>query len=107
MAAGHELYQRAVQVVGDVDEIENDFVNASAGLHCLQGYAQVLAALRDCPFAFSGSAEKPDPWRPVGVIAFQSRLGAAQAFVINIPVFLDHAFMRSVGHICITGSEQH
>lgn len=30
--AGREIYQRAVQVVGDVDEIENDFVNTTADL---------------------------------------------------------------------------
>ena len=30
--AGRELYQRATRVVGDVDEIEDDFVNASADL---------------------------------------------------------------------------
>jgi DNA-binding transcriptional LysR family regulator len=29
---GRELYQRAMQVVGDADEIEDDFVNASADL---------------------------------------------------------------------------
>ena len=29
---GHELYQRAIRVVGDVDEIEDDFVNISADL---------------------------------------------------------------------------
>lgn len=29
---GRELYQRATQVVGDIDEIEDDFVNASADL---------------------------------------------------------------------------
>ncbi len=29
---GHELYQRATRVVGDVDEIEDDFVNTSADL---------------------------------------------------------------------------
>jgi len=29
---GHELYQRATRVVGDVDEIEGDFVNTSADL---------------------------------------------------------------------------
>lgn len=29
---GRELYQRATRVVGDVDEIEGDFVNASADL---------------------------------------------------------------------------
>lgn len=31
-ATGRELHQRAMQVVGDVDEIEDDFINASADL---------------------------------------------------------------------------
>jgi DNA-binding transcriptional LysR family regulator len=31
-ATGRELYQRATQIVGDIDEIEEDFVNASADL---------------------------------------------------------------------------
>jgi DNA-binding transcriptional LysR family regulator len=31
-ATGRELYQRATRIVGDIDEIEDDFVNASADL---------------------------------------------------------------------------
>ncbi len=30
--SGRELHQRAIRIVGDMDEIEDDFVNASAGL---------------------------------------------------------------------------
>ena len=50
--SGHELYQRATRIVGDVDEIENDFSNASADL----GGPLYISVPRDFGIAFLDDA---------------------------------------------------